>query len=78
MDAAPRISPSAPNCGLIFGDRALASCLGTCLSTVRTWRAKGIIPFIKTGHKSIAYELHDVLTALRSLRKKPIAEKGGR
>lgn len=78
MDGAPRVKLGASNCGLIFGDRALASHLGANLSTVRTFRAKGIIPFIKTGHKSIAYELDDVLAALRTYRKKPISEKGGR
>ena len=78
MDEAPRIKLGVSNCGLIFGDRAPASCLGACLSTVRTLRAKGIISFIKTGHKSIAYELDDVLAALRSYRRKPITEKGGR
>ena len=78
MDAAPRIKLGASNRCLIYGDRALASCLGAALPTIRTYRAKGIIPFIKTGHRSIAYELDDVLAALRAYRNKPITEKGGR
>jgi len=78
MDAAPRIKLDASNRCLIYGDRALASCLGAALPTIRTYRAKGIIPFIKTGHRSIAYELDDVLAALRAYRNKPITEKGGR
>ena len=78
MGMTPRPKLGANNCALIVGDRALASFLGVCLPTIRWWRARGVIPFIKTGHRSIAYEPDDVLAALRSFRKKPTTEKGGR
>ncbi len=52
---------------LIYGDAALACELGAGLSTIRTWRAKKLIPYIKTGHKSICYNLAKVLAALESL-----------
>jgi hypothetical protein len=64
---------------LLHGDIALANALGICLSTVRTWRAKRLIPFIKTGHKSISYNLPKVLAALESLTVHPRgAGKGGK
>ena len=63
---------------LLHGDAALAVALGAGLSTVRTWRAKRLIPFIKTGHKSISYSLPKVLAALESLTVHPRgAKKGG-
>ena len=76
MDATltPRIAE--PSCGLIPGDRALASALNICLSTVRTWREKRIIPYIKTGHRSVIYDLPKVLAALEALEVKPVT--GGR
>ena len=64
---------------LIHGDVKLARQLGTGLSTIRTWRAKRLIPFIKTGHKSISYNLAKVLAALESLTVHPRgAGKGGK
>jgi len=63
---------------LIHGDLALAHELGAGLSTVRTWRAKRLIPYIKTGHKSIAYNLSKVLAALDALEVKAISAKGTR
>lgn len=63
---------------LLHGDAALALALGAGLSTVRTWRAKRLIPFIKTGHKSISYSLPKVLAALERLTVYPRgAKKGG-
>jgi hypothetical protein len=56
---------------LLHGDAALAVALGAGLSTVRTWRAKRLIPFIKTGHKSISYSLPKVLAALENLTVHP-------
>jgi len=78
MDVAPAARHGESVGVLISGDRSLAVALNVNLSTIRTWRGKRLIPFIKTGHKSIAYELSDVLLALRSLRVKPVTEKGGR
>jgi hypothetical protein len=66
------------NAVLLHGDAALALALNAGLSTVRTWRAKRLIPFIKTGHKSISYNLPKVLAALESLTVHPRgAKKGG-
>lgn len=70
--------PPHVHAALIHGDAALAVALGAGLSTVRTWRAKRLIPFIKTGHKSIAYNLSKVLAALEALEVKAISAKGGR
>lgn len=56
---------------LIHGDLELARALGAGLSTIRTWREKRLIPFIKTGHKSISYNLPKVLAALESLTVQP-------
>lgn len=64
---------------LVHGDLALAKALGASLSTIRTLRAKRLIPFIKTGHKSICYNLAKVLAALESLTVHPRgAGKGGK
>lgn len=52
---------------LLHGDAALATMLAVCVSTVRTWREKRLIPFIKTGHRSISYSLPKVLAALENL-----------
>ncbi len=62
---------------LLHGDLALALALNAGLSTVRTWRAKRLIPFIKTGHKSISYNLPKVLAALESLTVHPRGAKKG-
>lgn len=62
---------------LLHGDAALAVALGAGLSTVRTWRGKRLIPFIKTGHKSISYSLPKVLAALESLTVHPRGAKKG-
>lgn len=51
----------------VHDDTALATALGAKLSTVRTWRKKGLIPFIKTGHRSISYCVPKVLAALEAL-----------
>jgi hypothetical protein len=55
---------------LIHGDEALAKALEASLSTVRTLRAKKIIPYIKTGHRSVIYNLPKVLAALEALEVK--------
>ena len=63
----------------LHGDQALAKALGACLSTIRTLRGKRLIPFIRTGHKSICYNLPKVLAALESLTVHPRgAGKGGK
>ena len=59
---------------LIHGDSALAAALGAGLSTVRTWRAKRLIPFIRTGHKSISYSLPRVLAALERVEVSEISK----
>ena len=62
---------------LLHGDLALAVALNAGLSTIRTWRGKRLIPFIKTGHKSISYSLPKVLAALESLTVHPRGAKKG-
>jgi hypothetical protein len=78
MDATLAPRQAEPLCALIAGDRALASALNIGLSTVRTWRSKRIIPYIKTGHKSVIYDLSKVLAALGTLEVKPVTSKGGK
>jgi hypothetical protein len=63
---------------LIYGDQALADTLQAGLSTIRTWRLRRIIPYIKTGHKSVIYDLKKVLAALEMLEVKPVTGKGAR
>ncbi len=69
-------SGAIPN--LIHGDQALADAINSRLSTVRTWRSKRLIPYIKTGHKSVIYDLNKVLAALGALEVKPVTSKGGK
>ena len=72
-------TPTPTRCALIHGDLELARALGAGVSTIRTWRGKRLIPFIKTGHKSISYSLPKVLAALESLTVHPRgAGKGGK
>jgi hypothetical protein len=72
-------TPFAPKgTNLIHGDQALADALHAGLSTVRTLRAKRIIPYIKTGYKSVIYDLNKVLAALEVLETKAIERKGMR
>jgi predicted site-specific integrase-resolvase len=59
----------------IFGDLKLAQTLGAQVSTIRTWRYKGLIPFIKTGHKSIMYQLPAVLAALEKMEQPAESKK---
>ena len=70
------VTPNGPN--LIHGDQALADAIHAGLSTVRTWRAKRLIPYIKTGHKSVIYDLNKVMAALGALEVKPVTSKGGK
>jgi len=72
----PQLGRSLTN--LIYGDQALADAIHSRLSTVRTWRARRLIPYIKTGHKSVIYDLNKVLAALEALEVKPVTGKGGR
>ena len=62
---------------LIFGDASLALALGAGISTVRRWRALKLIPFNKTGHKTIVYCLPRVLAALERLETRPHGRKEG-
>jgi hypothetical protein len=74
------VSPVSPKTQkiLIYGDQALADELGASLSTVRTWRLKRLVPFIKTGHKSVIFDLNKVMAALEVLETKAIERKGMR
>lgn len=63
---------------LIYGDKALAAAIRARLSTVRRWRSNRVIPHIKTGHKTVIYDLNKVLSALEALEVKPVTGKGAR
>ena len=77
-DTASTKTVSSNRTSLIHGDQALADAINAGLSTVRTWRAKRLIPYIKTGHKSVIYDLSKVLAALGTLEVKPVTSKGGK
>ncbi|MEI7774940.1 MAG: hypothetical protein WCK17_09200 [Verrucomicrobiota bacterium] len=77
-DTASTKTVSSNRTSLIHGDQALADAIGAGLSTIRTWRAKRLIPYIKTGHKSVIYDLPKVLAALGTLEVKPVTSKGGK
>ncbi|MEI6714641.1 MAG: hypothetical protein WCO60_12870 [Verrucomicrobiota bacterium] len=57
---------------LLNGDAALAAelCLG--LSTIRRLRSARRIPYIKTGHRTIVYNLPKVLAALDATEIKAV------
>jgi hypothetical protein len=63
---------------LVNGDHALAIALGLSISTVRRWRDARLIPYIKTGHRSIAYSLAKVLSALEKLEVQALTKGGTR
>jgi len=54
--------------GLLLTESELAIKLGEEPRTIRTWRLKGIMPYLMLGHKSIRYSLDDVLAVLRKRR----------
>jgi hypothetical protein len=61
-----------PGKGELLTEAELARALGEEERTVRNWRYKGMIPFLKLGHRSIRFRLDMVLEALdkRSLKKR--------
>ncbi len=61
---------------LLHGDSALAVALNSNVHTIRTLREKGIIPHIRTGHRSIIFDLTKVLAALDTLEIKAVTKKG--
>ena len=72
----PPTGASRPN--LIYGDQALADAIHAGRSTIRTWRAMRLIPYIKTGHKTVIYDLNKVLAALEMHEVKAVRPKGGK
>jgi hypothetical protein len=76
VESSTPVTPKGTN--LIHGDQALADAIHAGLSTVRTLRAKRIIPYIKTGYKSVIYDLNKVMAALEVLETKAIERKGMR
>jgi hypothetical protein len=74
----PQAITSPTQALLIQGDQALADRLGVSLSTIRTWRAKRLIPFVSTGHRSISYRLPSVLAAIERLEVRPQSETPNR
>jgi hypothetical protein len=59
-----------PGHGVLQTVGELAAELGETERTIRGWRAKGIIPVLVLGHKTIRFRLDDVLEALRKRRVK--------
>jgi hypothetical protein len=53
-----------PGRGELLNVDELATALGESVRTIRSWQAKGIIPRIVLGHKTIRYRLDAVLAAL--------------
>ena len=50
--------------GELLDTPELALTLNESPFTIRDWRHKGVIPFLKLGHRQIRYRLRDVLAAL--------------
>jgi excisionase family DNA binding protein len=59
-----------PGKGELLTVDELARALGESERTIRNWRAKGIIPTLVLGHRSLRFVLSDVLEALRKRRVK--------
>jgi predicted site-specific integrase-resolvase len=58
--------------GGLLTEAELARKLGEVERTIRNWRYKGLIPYLKLGHKTIRYRLDAVLAALekKTVRKR--------
>ena len=56
--------------GELQDTREIALALNESPFTVRDWRNKGIIPFLKLGHRQIRYRLPDVIRALEKFTVK--------
>ena len=56
--------------GELLTEERLARRLDESQITVRKWRLKGLIPCIVLGHRTIRYQLDDVLAALSKRRVK--------
>jgi hypothetical protein len=50
--------------GELLDTRELALALNESPFTIRTWRKKRIVPYLRIGHRSIRYRLPAVLAAL--------------
>ena len=72
----PHVGGSLIN--LIHSDKLLAEVLNTSIYSIRNLRRKRIIPYIKTGHKTVIYDLNKVLAALEKFEVKPVTGKGVR
>ena len=59
-----------PGHGELLNIDELARKLGENVRTIRSWRSKRIIPALVLGHKTLRFELNDVLEALRKRRVK--------
>ena len=57
-----------PGHGELMTVDELARALGESVRTIRNWRAKGVIPTLVLGHRSVRFVLDDVLEALRKRR----------
>jgi hypothetical protein len=58
--------------GELKSEAELARALGEEERTVRNWRYRGLIPYLKLGHRQVRYRLDAVLAALdkKTVRKR--------
>ena len=61
-----------PGRGELLNIDELARALGESVRTVRNWRARGLIPVLVLGHKTLRFRLDAVLAALdkRQIKKR--------
>lgn len=61
-----------PGHGELLTQAELARALGEAERTVAQWRYRGLIPYLKMGHRSIRFRLEAVLAALdkRTLKRR--------
>jgi hypothetical protein len=57
--------------GELLTEHELAISLGECRRTIRRWRERRVIPFVKLGYRTIRYRLPRVLEALDQRATKP-------
>jgi len=61
-----------PGKGELLSIEELAGALGENVRTIRNWRARGLIPTLVLGHRSLRFRLDAVLAALekRQIKKR--------
>ena len=66
-----------PGKGALLTEVELARALGEMPRTIRNWRYRGLLPFVKCGHRSIRFRLDMVLEALekRTIKRRHFYEQ---